>query len=95
MEFWIYGWVKSFIEKPESEDYINGGYFVINKDIFSLIKSYKPSASFEFNVLPLLAKQKLLVAYKWDGFWKCMDTQKDRNELEVLHNDRFGGIWYD
>lgn len=74
------GIVDDFLEKPVSQDWINGGFFVLNKDIFHEIEA----GSFEDNTLTKLALQKKLAAYRHDGFWQCMDTYRDYLELNNL-----------
>lgn len=77
--------VKSFSEKSKSDGgWINAGFMVVNKDVFKYIK--KDSESFEFDILPILAKEGKVRCYKHNGFWKCMDTLKDKNDLEAMWN---------
>jgi glucose-1-phosphate cytidylyltransferase len=61
---------------------INGGFFVFRAEIFDYMK-----AGEELVVQPfqrLIQKQQLL-AYKYEGYWGCMDTFKDRQQLEDLY----------
>jgi len=58
---------------------INGGFFIFKKMIFDYIRENEELVSEPFE--RLIAK-KQLVAYSYDGFWQCMDTFKDRQELE-------------
>lgn len=75
--------VASFREKPEGEQsYINGGFFVLEPEIFSYIDN--DSIIFEREPLEKLAKQKQLIAYKHHGFWQPMDTLRDKIALEEL-----------
>lgn len=77
--------VTSFIEKRRSDSpWINGGFFVCEPDIFNYIKD--DSTVFESDVLELLAAEKQLTSYKHHGFWECMDTVKERNNLNNLWN---------
>lgn len=77
--------ITSFFEKPKGDGFwINGGFFVLEPDIFSFIKD--SAVVWEKEPLENLAKRKQLNAYKHDGFWKCMDTQRDKIELELLWN---------
>ena len=59
--------------------WINAGYYIFNKKIFDYIKGKNPI--FEKETLKNVAKKKLIISYKHGGFWKCMDTIKDRKEL--------------
>ncbi len=75
--------VKAFNEKTKNDGgWINAGFMIVNKKALSYIKD--DSESFEFNILPILAKEGKVSCYKHDGFWKCMDTLKDKNEFEEL-----------
>lgn len=76
--------VTEFIEKPRGDGaWINGGFFVCEPSIFSHIKDGDQSI-FEKFTMEDLAKQKKLVAYKHHGFWKPMDTIRDKQILESL-----------
>lgn len=75
--------VRSFHEKPNhGEGLINGGYFVVDRGVLERIPS--SNASWEADVLPMFAKESKLGAYRHDGFWKAMDTLRERHELESL-----------
>lgn len=73
--------VTSFDEKKlESENFVNGGFAIFNKNIFNFIKGKR--TNLEKITLPKLSKKKELIAYKHHGFWQSMDTQRDRIYLE-------------
>tara|TARA_A100001011_G_scaffold50330_1_gene48252 strand:- start:6027 stop:6713 length:687 start_codon:yes stop_codon:yes gene_type:complete len=73
--------VLRFKEKPDiKSSWINGGFFVLNYEVFKFIKNSK--TSFEKEPLEKLAKSKNLSAYKHKSFWKCMDNIADKNYLE-------------
>ena len=73
--------VLRFKEKPDiKSSWINGGFFVLNYEVFKFIKNSK--TSFEKEPLERLAKSKNLTAYKHKNFWKCMDNIADKNYLE-------------
>ena len=75
--------VKSFREKADGNSAcINGGFFVLNPEIFDYISSDK--TSFEFDTLPEIAKKKQLSSYFHSGFWQSMDTLRDKKELQEL-----------
>lgn len=61
---------------------INGGYMVLNRKVFDYIQD--DSTVFEQAPLMNLARQGQLMAYMHDGFWKCMDTQRDLMELQGM-----------
>jgi len=75
--------VTGFEEKVTStEARINGGFFVLEPQVLEYIDD--DSVSFERAPLERLAEDRQLVAYPHDGFWKPMDTLRDRQELERL-----------
>lgn len=77
--------VIEFIEKPAGDGaWINGGFFVLEPEIFNYIKD--DTTIFEREPLERLAKENQLNAYKHYGFWKAMDTLRDKIELENLWN---------
>lgn len=79
------GVVNSFLEKPRGDGYwINGGFFVLEPEVFDYIQN--DHTVWEFNSLKTMAQDKKLVAFKHSGFWKCMDTLRDRSELEDAWN---------
>ncbi|MGF2038728.1 MAG: glucose-1-phosphate cytidylyltransferase [Nostoc sp. CmiVER01] len=61
---------------------INGGFFVFNKDIFKYIESGEELVLEPFQ---RLIKIKELVAYKYNGFWACMDTFKEQQQLDDMY----------
>ena len=77
--------VVSFEEKPKGDNtYINGGYFVVSQNCLDLIP--EDSTSWEGEVLQDLAARNELAAFEHDGFWKPMDTLREKNELESMWN---------
>ena len=75
--------VLQFQEKPDGDNaWINGGFFVLEPSVLDLIES--DGTSWEADVLPKLAAQGQLNAYKHQGFWQPMDTLRDRTRLEEL-----------
>ena len=73
--------VKYFKEKSSlDEGWINGGFFVIEPEIFKYIKNDK--TYFERSPLEKIASLGKLAAYKHYGFWQCMDTLRDKEILE-------------
>lgn len=72
--------VESFFEKPKGDgSWINGGFFVCEPKIFEYIKG--DETIWEREPLENLAKDGQLTAYKHSGFWKPMDTLKDKQDL--------------
>ena len=75
--------IKAFREKSSDDSsVINGGFMVLQPDIFDYIEG--DSTVFEKGPLEALAAQGDLMAYHHDGFWQCMDTQRDKQQLENL-----------
>ena len=72
--------VKNIKEKPI--EYINGGFFVLSSKIFKYLKNDK--SIFEQDCLPVLSKNKQLLAFKHNGFWACMDTLREKKELNTM-----------
>ena len=73
--------VKLFREKSKiDEGWINGGFFVINPKFIKYIE--KSSTYLERYPLEKAARNKQLFAYKHKGFWQCMDTKRDKDNLE-------------
>lgn len=76
------GKVLSFQEKPKGDGaWINGGFFVLEPQIFEYIKE-GDSTIWERSPLEQLATDQQLEAFKFEGFWKPMDTLRDKTELE-------------
>ena len=75
--------VNSFIEKPKGDGlWINGGFFVCQPEVFNYIDG--DATIFEREPMENLAKDGQMVAFKHDGFWRPMDTLRDKNELNSL-----------
>ena len=72
--------VAKIIEKPM--EYINGGFFILTNKIFKYLKNNK--SIFEEDCLPQLSKNKQLNAYKHNGFWACMDTMREKIEINNI-----------
>lgn len=80
--------VIKFKEKDKvSEGWINGGFFVLNKDVFKYINNNK-DCIFEKDPLVKLSKKNQLMAYEHDGFWHPMDTLRDKRFLNDLIKKR-------
>lgn len=76
--------VLSFKEKPKEEGgWINGGFFVLEPEVFNHLDG--DNCIFEREPLETLAKMKQLTSYKHEGFWKPMDTLRDKMDLEQLY----------
>lgn len=74
--------VLKFTEKSKEDGgWINGGFMVLEPKVFDYI-SDKEECIFERSPLENLAKDGQLMAYKHYEFWQCMDTQRDKWQLE-------------
>lgn len=84
------GLVSSFQEKPVGSDldWVNGGFFVVEKFPLHLIKANIENMIWEKDILPKLVQTGNLAAYKHEGFWKCMDYYKDKLELEEMYKEK-------
>lgn len=77
------GRISEFAEKEEKdESVVNGGYMVFEPAIFDYIEG--DETVFEKGPLKQLAHEDELRAYLHKGFWKCMDTQREKEQLEKL-----------
>ncbi len=84
--------VKAFNEKNQiNQGWISGGFFVFEPDIFNMINK-EDNLMLERTILKQLAEKNELVAYKHEGFWQCMDTQKDYHYLQELWSKN--PIWH-
>lgn len=76
--------VTSFSEKKRlNDEWINGGFFIINKGFFSYL-STDASCILEQEPLRQAAEDRQLMMYKHHGFWQCMDTIREHEHLEAL-----------
>ncbi len=76
------GQVESFIEKPVGDGgWINGGYFVLDRKVFSYLKQGDETV-WEWDPLTQLTKDQQLMSYSHQGFWKSVDTLRNKRELE-------------
>ena len=81
MEFNSEGLVTKFHEKPKSDNWINGGFFVFDKRIFSYLNH---NSTLEQEPLNQLVQDEQLVAFKHLGFWQPMDTYREATELNEI-----------
>lgn len=79
------GTIDSFEEKPEdSGTWINGGFFVVEPEVAKYLPDDADDIMWERYPMDKLAADKQIGAYKHHDFWKCMDTLRDKEELEQL-----------
>ena len=78
--------ISAFREKEKDDgSVINGGFMVLQPEIFDFIEG--DSTIFEKSPLETLSGRGDLMAYYHKGFWQCMDTQRDKQQLEELWNN--------
>jgi glucose-1-phosphate cytidylyltransferase len=80
-EFDQHGTVQRMRASNQSDVWINGGYFIFRKEIFEYIRDGEELVLEPFN---RLIKAGNLMAYKYEGFWRAMDTLRDRQVLEEM-----------
>jgi glucose-1-phosphate cytidylyltransferase len=77
--------VVSFKEKPHRDSrWINGGFFVLSPKVIDYIQG--DETIWENEPMEKLASEGQLSSYRHEGFWKPMDTLRDKNQLEKLWN---------
>ena len=78
------GMVEGFREKPQTESWVNAGYFVFEPEIFNYLDD---QCILEQEPLTNLSKDGELMAYKHEGFWQPMDTYRESTMLNQLWNE--------
>jgi len=76
--------VEGFHEKPQTESWVNAGYFVFNSEIFNYLD---PNCVLEQEPLNRLAADNELMAYKHEGFWQPMDTFRESTILNQMWSE--------
>lgn len=75
------GMVQGVCPLTSSNIWINGGFFIMRNEIFDYIH---PGDELVREPFSRLIERRALMAYKYSGFWQCMDTFKDKQHLEEL-----------
>jgi glucose-1-phosphate cytidylyltransferase len=76
--------VANFIEKPQvAQGLINGGFFVFHRKIFDYLEDCE-DCDLEYTILEQLAREGELMVCRHEGFWACMDNQRDVDYLNRL-----------
>ena len=78
-------------ENKNADTYINGGFFIIDKSAIKKIN--KSNTYWEQEPLNFFAKKKQLYAFKHEGFWKSLDTLKDKNDFNLLYKNKKKSPW--
>ncbi len=76
------GRVRSLQSAGESGLRINGGFFILRRDIFDVMKPGDELVEAPFR---RLIEQDRLLAYAYSGFWACMDTFKDKQRFDDMY----------
>lgn len=75
--------VSMFLEKPRGDGaWINGGFFVCEPRLFEYLEG--DATVLEREPMQRMAAEGELFTYRHDGFWKCMDTLRDKNDLNQM-----------
>ena len=75
------------MEKPKGDgSWINAGFFVLQPEILDYIQE-GDATIFERGPLESLAKDGQLYTYRHEGFWKCMDTLRDKLQLQAMWDE--------
>jgi len=83
------------MEKPKGDGiWVNGGYFICEPNIFEFINDGDKTI-WEQQPMEQIANKGQMSAYKHTGFWRPMDTLKDKNDLNDMweKNDAPWKIW--
>ena len=86
--------VVDFTEKSQiREGWINGGFMILEPGVFDYIEGDR--VLLEAHVMPKLASEGQLAAYRHDGFWQCMDTLRDKRLLNCMwqEGDAAWKVW--
>lgn len=86
------GVVTAFAEKPRLDVIINGGFFVMEQKVFEYLESDGP---LEERPLGRLTAERQLAVYHHEGFWQCMDNQKEVERLSGMweRKERPWAVW--
>ena len=79
--------VSYFKEKSKlDEGWINGGFFVMEPEFLKFIKN--DNTFLEREPLEKMSKKRQLVAFRHEGFWQCVDTKRDKDNLNKILNSK-------
>ena len=76
------GSVRSIRDARDADFRINGGFFVFKHGIFDYIR---PGEELVHEPFERLIEEKQLTAYRYDGFWSCMDTFKEKQQFDDMY----------
>jgi len=75
------GYVSGIRNMTEAKVWVNGGYFILRKDIFKYIN---PGEELIYEPFRRLMSEGKVWSQRYDGFWQCMDTFRDKQILDEL-----------
>jgi glucose-1-phosphate cytidylyltransferase len=85
LEIDMYNYVTSFTEKPTTESLINGGFMAVRKsmlnDYFDLFEDIR-QVNLEKHLLPILSSKGKVMAVRHYGYWQCVDTLRDYEQIQ-------------
>ncbi len=83
------GSVKGFVEKPQDDGtWINGGFFILQPEVARYLHADADDIMWERQPLDDLARDGQISAFRHRGFWKCMDTLRDKEQLEEMWENK-------
>jgi glucose-1-phosphate cytidylyltransferase len=68
----------------DADVWSNGGYFILRKEVFDYLR---PGEELVEEPFQRLIREQLLYAYRFEGFWACMDTYKEKQMLDTLYQE--------
>jgi glucose-1-phosphate cytidylyltransferase len=77
------GAVKAIRCMKDSNVWVNGGYFVLRNEVFRYLK---PGEEFVYEPMQRMIAEGRVWSHRYDGFWQCMDTFKDKQILDELES---------
>jgi glucose-1-phosphate cytidylyltransferase len=81
------GYVTAIEDVAGADYWINGGFFILRKEIFDYMK---PGEELVIEPFQRLLKERKLIAYNYTGFWAAMDTFKDKMKFDKMEE---AGDW--
>jgi glucose-1-phosphate cytidylyltransferase len=86
------GLATAFAEKPRLDVIVNGGFFVFERRFFEYLE---PDGPLERRPLERLTRDRQLAVYRHEGFWQCMDDQKQVESLNAMWagGERPWAVW--
>jgi glucose-1-phosphate cytidylyltransferase len=77
------GAVRAIKSMKDSDVWVNGGYFVLSKEVFQYLR---PEEEFVYEPMQRMIADGRVWSHRYEGFWQCMDTFKDKQILDELES---------